>query len=134
MKLDRHSYAEPEKVRLTHLSLSLAASFEKRMLSGTARLTVERLDPAAPLILDTRALHIESVRTNAGNLSFSLEKEDPILGSALHIALPPNVKSLEIRYSTSPAASGLQWLNAEQTAGKTHPFLFSQSQSIHARS
>jgi aminopeptidase N len=52
----------------------------------------------------------------------------------LHISLPPGTDSVTIYYATSPEASGLQWLQPEQTAGKKHPFLFSQSQSIHARS
>ena len=33
-----------------------------------------------------------------------------------------------ISYETSPAASALQWLSKNQTAGKRHPYLLSQSQ------
>ena len=33
-----------------------------------------------------------------------------------------------ISYETSPAASALQWLSKNQTAGKRHPYLFSQCQ------
>ncbi len=134
MTLDQHSYADPEKVRITHCSLSLVASFEQHRLSGSARLKVQRTDPRAPLLLDTRALHIEAVSCAGKPVDFSLAKADAILGSALRITLPAGAEEVEIRYSTSPEASGLQWLTPQQTAGKKHPFLFSQSQSIHARS
>ena len=33
-----------------------------------------------------------------------------------------------IDYETSPSASALQWLTAQQTCGKKHPYLFSQGQ------
>jgi len=33
-----------------------------------------------------------------------------------------------IEYETSPSASALQWLTAQQTCGKKHPYLFSQGQ------
>lgn len=39
-----------------------------------------------------------------------------------------------IEYETSPEASGLQWLEANQTNDKKQPFLFSQCQAVHARS
>ena len=41
---------------------------------------------------------------------------------------------LNISYETSPDASALQWLDANLTLGKKHPYLFSQCQAIHARS
>lgn len=126
---DSHSFAEPWRARVVHCSLDLDVDFSNRVLRGTATLRVERPDPSAKLILDTRDLMIDHV-----NAPYAIGERDPILGSPLWIDLPEGVQSVTIRYSTTPHASGLQWLNPGQTAGKTHPFLFSQSQSIHARS
>ena len=61
-------------------------------------------------------------------------KADAILGAPYRIDLPESAKFVRIYYSTSPNASGLQWLTPAQTTGKKHPFLFSQSQAINARS
>jgi len=44
------------------------------------------------------------------------------------------VTRLTIHYATSAQATALGWLTPEQTAGKQHPYLFSQCQAIHARS
>jgi aminopeptidase N len=87
------------------------------------------------LDLDTRDLTIESVRDDSGaNVSFTLHPAEPILGARLEIALPASTRTVHIRYQTSPTASALQWLVPAQTSDGTHPFLFSQSQAIHARS
>ena len=82
-------------------------------------------------MLDTRDLEIHRVENAAG---FELGPADPILGAPLRIRLRDGVDCVTVHYSTSPCASGLQWLDPPQTAGKRHPFLYTQSQAIHARS
>lgn len=41
---------------------------------------------------------------------------------------------MTVVYATSPSSSALGWLEAEQTKGGRFPYLYSQSQAIHARS
>jgi aminopeptidase N len=137
---DVHSFANPDEVRIRHVDLDLTVDFDARVLSGHADLTIERVDPDADeLVLDTRALSIRSVTTagsgGAGQaLEFELGPETPPLGAALRIRLPDEGDVVRVTYATSPEASGLQWLTPAQTAGKRRPFLFTQSQAIHARS
>lgn len=127
--MDVHSWSRPDKVRLRHIELSLDVRFERRTLEGTATLHFDRLAPG-DLVLDTRGLEIRRVENAAG---FRLGAADPILGAPLTIEEPAG-DWVRVHYATSPAASALQWLAPEQTAGKRHSFLYTQSQAIHARS
>ena len=137
---DLHSFARPDEVHVRHLVLDLAVSFANRSIEGVASLAFERVDRGADsLTLDTRDLDIRRVKCAGtdgvfAETSFHLRERDPILGQALAIDLPPDAVQVRIHYATSPGASGLQWLEAEQTAGKEQPFLYSQSQAIHLRS
>jgi len=56
-----------------------------------------------------------------------------LYGKPLEIEVPRSVSKIWIHYRTRPSAGALQWLSPSQTYDKTHPFLFSQSQSILAR-
>jgi leukotriene-A4 hydrolase len=132
---DYHSFANPESIKVTHLNLDLTVDFDKKVLVGTARLNLQRVNAnATQLILDTRDLTINSVTAMGNEVNFDLASADSFLGAALTIDIPANVDSVQISYQTSPKASGVQWLTPEQTAGKKHPFLFTQAQAIHARS
>jgi len=140
---DYHSCADPSAFRVKHLDLDLQASFEQKRLSGVVDLTVARLAAdATALSLDTRDLIIRQVwwirdEKNLQPLRFSLGARDPMLGSPLNIDVPAEAGAefkVRISYQTRPQASGLQWVEAAQTANKTDPFLFTQSQAIHARS
>lgn len=128
--VDPHSYANPQESRVRHVELDLAVSFAERKLKGAVTL---ELEPAGRrLVLDTRDLTIRRVNGRTDN--FRAGARDAILGAPLEIRLEPGERSVLIEYETSPEASGLQWLEPAQTAGKRHPFLYSQSQAIHARS
>ncbi len=137
---DPHSRAQPEKVRVNALALDLSVSFDRHELAGNAELKLDWRDPdARDLVLDTRNLSIHSVETQDADgcwaqAKFELENSDPILGSALHIGMTDQSPKVRIAYTTSPDAFGLQWLDPAQTAGKKHPFMYSQSQAINARS
>lgn len=135
---DPNSYAQTDKVRIHHLALDLRVDMAKRMLAGNAELSLQwRDDKARELVLDTRALQIHNVQGFDGKvwktLSYRLDAADALLGSALRVRLPAPWSRVRINYSTVPEASGLQWLTPEMTASK-QPFMFSQSQAIHARS
>src|SRR5690606_14995811 len=134
------SYAEPEKARIEHLALELELSFEKKELAGSATYRLDWRDPnATELVLDSRDLAIERVAAEQADGSWSdLEYvlADPVapLGSKLTIRTPGQPERVRVSYRTSPEASGLQWLTPAMTQGGKQPFMFSQSQQIHARS
>ncbi len=128
--MDIHSYAQPGRIRVRHIELDLDVRFERRILEGSATLHFEPAE-VPELVLDTRDLEIRSVENAAG---FQLGARDPILGAPLTIPLARGAAWARIHYATSPDASGLQWLDPPQTAGRRHPFLYTQSQAIHARS
>lgn len=137
---DVHSVAQPDRVVVTHASLDFAVDFERKVLDGTVELTLDWKDPGAhELVLDTRELSIATVKSSDAkgawhDAKFALGTADAILGTPLVITVDGQPKAVRIAYHTAPTASGLQWLSPEQTMGKKNPFMFSQSQAIHARS
>ncbi len=131
---DVHSFARPEVARVTHVDLDLQTDFASKTLSGTAALDVAAAPGAGEIVLDTRSLEIQGV-TDAGGraLQWTLGQGDSILGRPLTVTLPTGTRRIVVRYATTPGAAALQWLTPEQTAGKRHPYLFSQGQAILTR-
>ncbi len=137
---DPSSYANVSAFVTRHVVLDLTANFEQRTLAGTAELQLDRRDAAATkLVLDTRDLMIQNAEAAIGAgawvpTAFRLDAATPAFGSALRVTMPPGSDRVRITYASSPAARGLQWLTPAQTAGRAHPFLFTQAQAIQARS
>src|SRR5262249_62072618 len=69
---DPHSYSNPEQIKVRHLDLDLEVSFERKVLEGTATLTVERAADytGASLILDTQDLNIARIEAAQGSSPF----------------------------------------------------------------
>jgi aminopeptidase N len=151
---DHFSFANTGQFRTRHLELDLEVDFERQVLEGTVVLHLQGTEPGArTVILDSRGLQLERVRLGgaivdpgsdsradlAEDLVIRAGASDPVRGQALEIRLPDGFDPrteflLEIDYRTGPDASAIMWLPPELTAGGEHPFMFTQSQSIHARS
>src|SRR5262245_24862761 len=137
---DAHSYSNLEQVRVRDVALDLEVLFDRKVLKGSSTLTIERIKPDADsLKLDTQDLKVIKAETSNDGTTFApaqftLGAADKILGAPLAIQLPPRATKVYIEHETSPNASGVQWLEPEQTAGKKYPYVFTQSQAIHARS
>ncbi|XP_063540156.1 leukotriene A-4 hydrolase isoform X1 [Cydia strobilella] len=138
--LDPSSYSRPEIAVVKHTSFSLNVDFEKKVLSGSALITVDVLQDTGEVILDTSNLTIHSIELEDGTpLKYTLGDDLHNYGSKLTIKLPKTeiageTLKIKIDYASSQTASALQWLEPSQTSGKKHPYLFSQCQPIHARS
>ena len=134
---DPHSYASTSPVRPRHLALDLTVDFAGCTLAGRATWHLAPAGAATEVVFDTRDLTIEKIEClgpdgTAHPAEFSLAAPDPTLGQALRVRLPADTTAVCVHYRTAPAAAGLQWLLPAQTAG-AHPFLFTQSQAILAR-
>ncbi|BFZ10844.1 hypothetical protein BsWGS_13883 [Bradybaena similaris] len=138
---DPSSYSEPEKCQLLSLHLDIDVDFSTHTLGGYANLTLQKkVENLENLVLDVRDLAIDKVTLSESGKDCQFEITNPQnvkFGSKLTIKLDPIAEksfTISIKYRTSPEASALQWLRPEQTAGKRHPYLFSQCEAIHARS
>jgi len=134
IQTDIHSFSKPNEAVIQHISLDLNVNFDDKTLSGTAVLGIENLTGTDQLILDTRDLKITEVSLeDEETTSYTIDEPVEFLGSRMVIKIKPETRRVFITYSTSPSAAALQWLQPEQTSGGKHPFLFTQSQAILAR-
>ena len=132
---DAHSYANFNDVRIKHLKLDLKVDFSEKILDGKVDISIKNYTKAKQLILDSKDLTIHKVLLEDSiETSFSLGEKSEVFGQPLTVEVEPSTKVVSVYYTTSPDAEALQWLTPDQTLGKVHPFLFSQSQAILARS
>jgi leukotriene-A4 hydrolase len=131
---DVHTQSNADVVKVEHLALDITVDMAAKQISGNATWFIDNSNKQKELILDTDDLTIDSTVVDGKGVPFTLDKPDSVLGSALHIPINENSKIITVYYKTGKDARALQWLSPEQTHDKKHPFLFTQSESIYARS
>ncbi len=140
-RTDKSTQANLSQVTYSHLSLSLAVDFESSTIAGEATWTLAvESSGTTEVILDTSSeLAVSEARVCGVIVSHTLSPPHPAFGRALVVPLPAEYRTpgreikLALKFTTSPSSSALQWLPPAQTAGKEHPYMFSQCQAIHAR-
>ncbi|MFT5480955.1 MAG: leukotriene-A4 hydrolase, partial [Bacteroidia bacterium] len=131
---DHHSFSKPNQIRIKHISLDLSVDFERNVLSGSATYTLLHVDTSQILHLDASNLNISKVVLASGKeVSFLLSESVKYFGQDMAIFVPLDEDELTIYYETKPDAEAIMWLTAQQTDGGKHPFMFTQSQAILAR-
>lgn len=133
---DVHSFSDPQQIQVTHIHFDLEVDFDKKILRGKATYTVKNLKHVSELVLDTHSLKVDKVTLGSSETptSFQWGTLDPILGTPLKIAVQPNTTTVTVYYETTADSTALQWVSPDQTSDGKNPALFSQSESIHARS
>ncbi|TQV73013.1 M1 family metallopeptidase [Aliikangiella marina] len=136
---DWHTLSNYQQIISTHIHLNLEVDFNRKQLKGYVDHTIKKIDPSVTtLAVDTRALEIHKTEAMVDGqwkaTPFEMAEPDAVRGTQLSVEVPAAATQIRIHYNSRPEASGLQWLTPEQTAGKKYPFMFSQSQAIHARS
>ncbi|MGD1848478.1 MAG: M1 family metallopeptidase [Salibacteraceae bacterium] len=133
--ITNHSFSQPEAVKVSHLDLKLALDFDRKVVKGSATWTLDHKQEANYVFLDVWGMQVLSVRNDQSDepLPIILGPAHELFGQGLAIPIDGKTKTVTVEYETDPSCKALQWLPAEQTADKTMPFLYSQSQAILAR-
>jgi len=131
---DVHTLSNADSVEMKHLDLDIKVDMEKKQISGSATWAISNTGQVKELKLDTYDLTIDSILVDGKAVAHSLDSAVKFLGSALHIPIDAKSTSVKIYYKTGANARALQWLSPQQTHDKKHPFLYTQSESIYARS
>ena len=131
---DLHTQSNADVINVTHLDLDIKVNFEQRQIAGNAAWTISNTNKKDTLKLDTYDLTIDSVFADGQKVNFVLGNMVEHLGSVLSIPIKENTKKITVFYKTGENPRALQWLTPQQTLGKKQPFLYTQSESIYARS
>lgn len=131
---DAHSFSTSSKAAAYNLYLDINVNFEKSTIDGVAHWDIKNPSGDPKIVFDTKGLNIKKVLVdNKHEADFVLAKTDEILGTALEVPITKKTKRISIYYNTTDKSDALQWLNAQQTAGKKHPYLFTQGEAILTR-
>jgi len=133
------SQANVENAWATHLHLDLDVDFESKTVYGYVEFQVEAKPGVKTFDLDTRKLDIQKVLVDGNEVAIVKSDPHPVeaFGQKLSVGIASAQSTrlvVQVHYSTSPHSEACQWLDPAATAGKNHPYLFTQCQAIHARS
>lgn len=131
---DLHTQSNADSIIFQHLNLDIKVDFLQKQISGLAEWKIDNKNNLSILKLDTYDLTIDSVLLDGQKASFQLNSFVEHLGNALRIPVKSESKIVQIWYRTGSHPRALQWLNPQQTGGNSNPFLYTQSESIYARS
>eukprot|EP00830_Metopus_es_P002985 TRINITY_DN1275_c0_g1_i1.p1 TRINITY_DN1275_c0_g1~~TRINITY_DN1275_c0_g1_i1.p1 ORF type:complete len:658 (+),score=77.99 TRINITY_DN1275_c0_g1_i1:38-2011(+) len=142
---DKYSAANTHSIVSNHYNLNLNIDFANSILRGSITHYFTALaDGVKKIALDARDLKIKKVvNKNTGKdlawVMYSYDYISVLKNEQFVISLDIELKKgerieIEIEYATSPSATAINWVPANQTFGKDMKFMYTQCEAIHCRS
>ncbi|KAJ7116299.1 hypothetical protein C8R44DRAFT_832437 [Mycena epipterygia] len=133
--LDPTTQSNYSQIASQNIAFDWTIDFDAQTLTGSA---THHLNVLVDDVFDTGDLEILRAEVEGSLVQHDVKPKHEVMGSALHIPLPHGLKSktgitVAVFYKTTKDCTALQWLEKEQTQGKSFPYLFSQCQPIYAR-
>lgn len=134
---DAHSFSNTDEIRTTHIDLELDVNFENKTIYGVARHTMERRKDTDTAVFDINGPDIQKVtlgkKGHETETDFIIGPKKEFLGQPLSVKINKDTKYINIYYKTTEDAAALDWLDPSLTAGKKHPYLYTQGQAVLTR-
>jgi leukotriene-A4 hydrolase len=138
---DNSSFANLDCFQHKHLELELHLSFKSKTLGCRVKYDFTCLKTASHLFLDVNDLLVKSVAREGKECQWQVVYDGRYseLGSFLVVQVDCQAGEkfvLEVSCSTKehPAITAFNWLEPAQTAGRGHPYFYTQCQPIYCRS
>ena len=137
---DTNTFSNYEIIKQTHIEANFNVDFTQKVIHGLVKIYFNALDDGEVIVLDTRALKINSVidSDTGEELEYVLDDQYELDANGIPLKIYKEYNkddkiAILIKYDTTDAGSAVQFLDPEQTTGKIHPFMFTQCESILCR-
>ena len=134
---DASTFSNYEIIKQTNLELSFNVDFKNKIINGIVKGYFTALKDGEVIILDTRALEINSIIDcdTGEELEYIIDKQYELDGLGVPLKIYKTFNKDEqvtilIKYSTTKEGMSIDWFEPEQTAGKVYPFMYSTGESI----
>ena len=137
---DINTFSNYEIIKQTRIEANFDIDFSQKVVHGTAKTYFTALEDGEVIVLDTRALKINSVidSDTGDELEFVLDDQYELEANGIPLKIYKDFNkgdeiAILIKYDTTDGGSAVQFLDPEQTTGKIYPFMFTQCETILCR-
>ena len=122
---DTNTFSNYEIIKQTNIEANFNIDFSQKVIHGTVKTYFTALEDGEVIVLDTRALKINSVidSDTGDELDFILDEQYELDSNGIPLKIYKEFSKGEqiailIKYDTTDGGSAVQWLDPEQTTGK----------------
>ena len=134
---DINTFSNYEQILQTNLELNFNIDYKKKIIHGLAKIYFKSLKDGEVIVLDTRALKINSIiDSDTGELlDYILDTQYELNSNGVPLKIykeysKDEIVTILISFDTTEKGTSVQWLTPEQTSGKIYPYMFTQGESI----